>query len=334
MAQAETEKLTQMVMNAALSRAVCTIAELGVADQIETGSPQSIESLARATGTHERSLYRIMRFLASQGLFEEKGDRQFDHTPLSLCLRSDAESSFRAAAQMFHRMFPAWEGLHHAALTGEPGFVKVFGKPLFDYVGTHPELGPILDAGMTAIHGHETAAMLDAYDFSGIHALADIGGGNGSLISAVLHRYPKLKGILFDLGHVVGRARENLNASGIGDRCSIIEGSFFESVPVGADAYLFRHIIHDWTDEQSIHILNNCRKAIPDTGRLLIVEAVVPRGNESSLAKVFDMTMLVFPGGIERTQEEYRFLFEQAGFKLNSITPTASLVSVLEGKPV
>ena len=321
------------MMGAALSRAVCTIAELGIADQIESGSPQSVESLAGATGTHERSLYRIMRFLASHGLFQEKDNRQFDHTPLSHCLRSDADGSFRAAAQMLHRMFPAWDGLHHAAITGEPGFNKVFGQPVFDYVGTHPELGPILDSGMTAIHGHETAAMMEAYDFSAINVLADIGGGNGSLIGSVLQRYPELHGILLDLGHVVGRARESLKAYGVGDRCSVIEGSFFESVPSGADAYLFRHIIHDWTDEQSIQILNNCRKAIPDHGWLLVIEAIVPTGNEPSLAKDFDMTMLTFPGGLERTEEEYRFLLEQAGFQLSSITPTASMISVVEGKP-
>ncbi|MGA9772734.1 MAG: methyltransferase [Blastocatellia bacterium] len=334
MAQTETEQLSRMVMSAALSRVICTIAELGIADLIEAGSPQPVETLASATGTHERSLYRILRFLASNGLFRETGSRQFDHTPLSHCLRTDAEGSFRAAAQMIHRIFPAWDGLHHAALTGEPGFNKVYGTPIFDYAGAHPDLGPILDAGMTAFHGHETAAMLDAYDFSSIRVLADIGGGNGSLIGSVLQRYRKLNGILFDLGHVVERARKSLQAYGVDDRCTIIEGSFFESVPDGADAYLFRHIIHDWTDEQSVHILNNCRKVISATGKLLIVEAVVPTGNEPSLAKGFDMTMLTFPGGLERTEEEYRSLFEQSGFQLSSITPTKSVISVIEGIPV
>jgi hypothetical protein len=257
MAQAETEELTRIVLSAALSRAVCTVAELGIADQIEAGSPQSVESLARATGAHEYSLYRILRFLAGNGIFEETGNRQFDHTPLSQCLRSDAEGSFRAAARMIHRLFTAFDGLHYAVLTGEPAFNKVFGQPIFEYIGAHPELAVIFDAGMTAIHGHETAAMLEAYNFSGIHVLADIGGGNGSLLGSVLKRYTELKGILFDLGHVVGRARESLNASGVSDRCSVIEGSFFESIPKGADAYLFRHIIHDWTDEQSVQILNN-----------------------------------------------------------------------------
>ena len=154
------------------------------------------------------------------------------------------------------------------------------------------------------------------------------------MIGAVLQRYPKLKGLLFELGHVVGRARESLKAYGVDNRCSVLEGNFFESVPSGADAYLFRHIIHDWTDEQSVKILNNCRKVIPNNGRLLIIESVVPTGNEPSLAKDFDMVMLALPGGIERTEEEYRFLLELAGFQLSSITPTASVISVVEGKPI
>ena len=334
MAQVETEKLNQIVNGAALSRAVCTIAELGIADQIEPGTSQSVESLAKATGTHERSLYRILRFLASQGIFQENDNHQFGHTPLSHCLKNDAEGSFRPAARMYHRIYPAWDGLHHAAMTGEAGFKKVFGQPLFDYIGTNPDLAPIFDAGMTAIHGHETNAMLEAYDFSTIRVLADIGGGNGSLLGAVLQRYPKLKGLLFDLGHVIGRARESLKAYGVDGRCSVIEGNFFQIVPSGADTYLLRHIIHDWTDEQCVQILNNCRKVIPDNGRLLIIEAVVPTGNEPSLAKDFDMVMLVFPGGIERTEDEYRVLLEQAGFQLSSITSSASMISVVEGKPI
>jgi 16S rRNA G1207 methylase RsmC len=176
--------------------------------------------------------------------------------------------------------------------------------------------------------------MLDAYDFSAVRVLADIGGGNGSLIAATLQRYPKLRGLLFELDHVIRRTRESLKAYGVEDRCFLIKGNFFESLPSGADTYLFRHIIHDWSDEQSIQILSNCRKVIPNNGRLLIVEAVVPTGNESSLAKDFDMVMLVLPGGIERTEEEYKVLLEQAGFQLSSVTPTTSVVSIVEGKPM
>ena len=334
MAQQETEQLTRILIGAALSRAVSSIAELGVADLIQTGQPQSVEYLASASKTHEPSLYRILRFMAGHGIFQETGDRRFDHTPLSAVLRSDAPGSYRAGAQLFHHVYAAWDGLHHSLQTGEPGFNKIFGAPVFDYIPTHPELGPVFDAGMTSMNFYETGAMLDAYDFTGINVLADIGGGNGSLLSAVLARYPSMTGILFDLGHVVGRAKENLKAAGLAGRCSVIEGSFFETVPAGADAYLFRHIIHDWTDEQCIQILGHCRKVIPASGKLLIVDCVVPAGNAPSLSKDLDITMLTYPGGQERTEAQFRSLLKASGFELKSITPTTSIVSVVEGKPV
>jgi len=319
---------------AALSRAVCSIAELGVADLIETGHPQPIEHLARASKTHEASLYRVLRFLASHGLFQEAGDRHFDHTPLSAALRSDAPGSYRAGAQLYHFLFAAWDGLHYSLQTGEPGFNKIFGAPIFDYIQAHPELGPVFDAGMTSLNCYETGAMLEAYDFSSINVLADIGGGNGSLLCAVLARYPKMKGILFDLGHVVGRAKEKLNAAGLAERCTVIEGNFFETIPAGADAYHFRHIIHDWTDEQCAHILGHTRKVIPANGKLLISDCVVPAGNAPCCSKDLDMVMLAFPGGKERTEEEFRSLLEASGFELKSITRTATAICVVEGRPV
>jgi ubiquinone/menaquinone biosynthesis C-methylase UbiE len=275
----------------------------------------------------------MMRFTASYGLFRETEDREFDHTPLSAALRSNVEGSFRPAAQMFHRIFAGWEGLHHTVQTGEPAFQKMYGRPLFDYIGKHPDLAPIFDAGMTAFHGHETAAMLEAYDFGGIETLADVGGGNGSLLAAVLQRYTRLKGILYDLGHVVGRTREVIKTLGLEKRCAVVEGNFFDSVPAGADAYMLRHVIHDWTDEQSVQILSNVRKVIPPKGRLLLVEFAVPTANEASLGKDADMIMLAFPGGKERAQSEYRALFEQSGFKLSKVTPTKSAVCVIEGRP-
>ena len=334
MGQRETDQLNQILHGVALTRAMCTVADLGVADHIKAGAPRSAKYLAQVTSVHERSLYRLLRFLASHGLFQETKDGEFDHTPLSSALRSGVEGSFRAAAQLFHHEFRAWDGLDHAVRTGQPGFNSVFGRPLFDHIAAHPELGPILDAGMTCMHGYETGAMIEAYDFGAVRILADIGGGNGSLIGAVLQRYPKMQGILFDLGHVVARAKESLKKCGVADRCQVIEGSFFETIPAGADAYLFRHIIHDWTDEQSVQILGLCRKVIPKDGRLLLVECVVPPGNEPSLSKDFDMTMMTFPGGVERTESEFRSLFKQAGFELTSVTPTTTMVSVVEGRPM
>jgi hypothetical protein len=333
MSKQETEQLSRILNGAALSRALCSIAEFGVADLVETGKPQPVEYLARASKTHEPSLYRVLRFLAGYGIFRETENRHFDHTPLSAALRSDAPGSFRPGAQMFHRLFAAWDGMHHTIQTGEPGFNKVFGVPVFDYIQAHPEIGPVFDAGMTSLHGYETTAILDAYDFTGIDVLADIGGGNGSLLTAVLTRYPKMKAILYDLGHVAGRAKQNLKAAGFADCCSVMEGSFFESIPAGADAYLFRHIIHDWTDEQCAQILGHCRKVIPANGKLLVADCVVPAGNKPCGSKDLDMIMLTFPGGQERTEEQFRALLKASGFALKSITPTSAPIHVVEGSP-
>ena len=334
MAQAETEQLNRILTSVSVAYGIGSVTELGIPDLIQAGQPQPVSSLATATKTHEPSLYRVLRLLASNGIFQETTNRHFDHTPLSAVLRSDAPGSYHAGARFFHRLFPAWNGLHHSIQTGEPGFNKVFGAHVFEYVGRNPEWGPILDGGMSSFHGYETQAMLDAYDFSGIQTLADIGGGNGSLISAVLKRYPGMNGILFDLGHVMERAKQNLQAAGVADRCSMIEGSFFDSIPSGADAYLMRHVIHDWTDEQCGQILDHCRNVIPAGGRLLIVECVVPSGNDPSPAKDFDIAMMTLPGGQERTEVEFRWLLNASGFELASITPTSTMVCVVEGRPV
>lgn len=334
MAQKETDQLNRMMIGAALSRAICTVADLGVADHIQPGTCRSATQLAKATGSDERSLYRTLRFLASHGLFRETVTGEFDHTALSAVLRGDAPASYRAAAQLFHQMFAAWDGLDHAVRSGEPGFTKVFGKPVFEYLGAHPELAPAFDAGMTSLHGHETEAMIAAYDFAAVQVLADIGGGNGSLLGALLQHYPTMRGMLFDLGHVVGRAKTHLRRYELGERCQVIEGSFFESMPAGADAYLFRHILHDWTDEQCAQILGRCRAVIPAHGRLLVVECLIPTGNEPSGAKDYDMTMMVFPGGLERTEAEFRALFLRAGFELTAVKPTSTMVSVLEARPI
>ncbi len=334
MAQRETEQLTQIILNALLARALCTLADMGIADQITPGSPRSPADLAKATGTDSQALYRTLRLLASHNVFRETSDGRFDHSPLSQALRSDADQSFRAGAVMFHHMFRSIEALDHSIRTGEPGVTKSLGRPLFELLKEKPELASVFDAGMTAFHGPETRAMLDAYDFSGIAVLADVGGGNGSLIASVLQRYPQMRGILFDLAHVVARARQSSALQALADRCRFVDGSFFETVPTGADAYLLRHVLHDWTDEQCATILGHCHRAIGGRGRLLIVECVVPAGSARSIAKDYDVLMMFGPGGLERTEAQFRALLERSGFRLDSITPTASMVSVIEGTPI
>ena len=228
--------------------------------------------------------------------------------------------------------YRAWGELLHSVETGHSAFEKVYGKPIFDYFSDHPDMGKLFDQAMTGVHGRETEAMLEAYDFTGLGTLADIGGGNGSVLTAILRRHPAMHSILFDLPAVSERAKANLEAAGLEGRCSVLAGNFFVSVPPGADAYLMRHIIHDWDDDKSITILRNCRRAMGQGGKLLIVEGVVPPGNEPSVSKFFDLAMMALPGGMERTEEEYRQLVEAAGFQLTRIVPTRTWVSVLEGE--
>ena len=185
---------------------------------------------------------------------------------------------------------------------------------------------------MTAIHGGETDAMLDAYDFTGIQRLMDVGGGNGSLLAATLARYPTMSGMLFDLAHVVERSASALQAAGVADRCDVVSGDFFEALPGGADAILMRHIIRDWPDDKATVILRNAAQAVSPGGRVLVIEMVVPEDDKPSPAKSFDMAMMVFLAGAERTPAEYKAMFENAGLALTSITPTASPVSVVEGR--
>jgi hypothetical protein len=316
------------------TQAVYVAAKLGIADELKDG-PKSAEALASATGANPRALYRLLRALASVGIFAEDDQRRFALTPMAECLRSGVPGSVRSLAIIRGEwQYEAWGQLLHSIRTGQCAFEKIYGTPLFDYLSANPEKGKLFDEAMTGVHGRETAAMLDAYDFSGIGVLADVGGGNGEVITSILKRYPSMRGILFDQPSVIERARANLQAAGLADRCEAKAGSFFESVPSGADAYFLRHIIHVWDDEKSVTILRNCRSAMGPRGKLLLAEGLVPPGNEPSLSKFFDLAMMVLPGGMERTEDEYRRLFAASGFSLKRIVPTTTWISVIEGEPV
>jgi hypothetical protein len=325
------QQLDRIISGYWISQAVYAAAKFGIADRLKDG-PRGIEELAQATSTNPDALYRLLRALASVGIFAEGEHRQFSLTPLAEPLRSDVPGSKRALSLMMGGdQFRSWADIVYSIETGETAFEHVFGKPIFDYLGEHPDQARIFDAAMTGIHGREAAAVLGGYDFSKIGLLADIGGGNGSQLTAVLERHPHMRGILFDLPHVVERARERIEAGGLVDRCKLVAGSFFESVPQGADAYLMRHIIHDWDDEKALTILRNCHAAMAADSKLLVVESVIPPGNGPFGGKLLDLVMLLIPGGKERTEQEYRMLFEQAGFELVRIVPTKAEVSVIEG---
>jgi ubiquinone/menaquinone biosynthesis C-methylase UbiE len=326
------QQLDQMITGYWVSQSIYAAAKFGIADHLKDGA-KTVGELAAATSTNPDALYRLLRALASVGIFIEGEPRHFSLTPLAEPLRSDVAGSKRALALMSgDEQFRAWAEIDYSIRTGRTAFDKVFDKPIFDYLGEHPDKARIFDAAMVGIHGRETNAILNAYDFSGIGVVADIGGGNGSQITAILKKHDRMKGILFDLPHVIERAKERIQASDLRDRCQLVPGSFFAAVPEGADAYVLRHIIHDWDEEKCLTILLNCHRAMRPTSKLLVIESVIPPGNEPFSGKFLDLVMLLIPGGKERTENEYRALFARAGFELTGIVPTGTEVSIVEGK--
>lgn len=324
-------QIEQMITGYWISQSIYAAAKFGIADLLSDG-PMTLDELAAATDTKPDYLYRLLRALASIKIFAEEDGKNFRNTPLSTTLRGDVPGSQRALALMMgDNQFRAWGNLADTVQTGDNAYEKIFKKPIFEHLAEEPDKAQIFDDAMVGIHGRETGAILDGYDFSEFDVIADIGGGNGSKLTAILQQYPAAKGILYDLPHVVERAQSRVEAAGVADRCELIGGDFFESVPSGADAYVMRHIIHDWDDEKSLKILKNCHAVMQPGTKLLVVDSVIPPGNTFFMGKFLDLTMMLIPGGKERTEEEFRELFDQAGFDLNRIVPTESDVSVIEG---
>jgi hypothetical protein len=315
-----------------IQMALALAAEAGVADYLADG-PRAVEELARSTSAHGRSLYRVLRLLSSFGVFSEIEPGRFAQTPLSEYLRTGTPGSLRSWLRMLgmRSLHHAWAESEHSLKTGKPAFALANGAEFFDYFVTHREEGELFNAAMNDF-GEETAsAVVAAYDFSKVRKLVDVGGGHGTLIRAILRANPGMSGVLFDLPHVVEGARAAIKSAGLADRCEIAGGDFFRSVPAGADAYALRWISHDWDHERAITLLNNCRAAMKPTARLLLVEAVLPPGDEPHPSKALDFAMLAAMGGEERTEAEYVDLLGEAGFRLNSVVPTASPLWIIEG---
>jgi hypothetical protein len=274
-----------------------------------------------------------LRALASLGVFAESEVNHFTLTPLAACLQSDVPGSVRAFVIMQgEEHYQAWGELIHSVQTGGSSFEHIYGMNLFEYLAQNPESAKIFDESMTNASAIESATIAASYDFSSIQTLVDIAGGEGLLIASILKSNPTLKGVLFDRPHVIERAKRFLEAEGVLERCQLAAGNFFESVPEGGDAYILKHIIHDWDDERAIAILKQCHKVMPDNGKLLVAEQVIPPGNQPFMGKLIDVNMLVMTdGGRERTEAEYRALFEKAGFKLTRIVPTQDEMSIIEG---
>jgi SAM-dependent methyltransferase len=318
-----------------LSRCLYVAAKLGLADALAAGE-LSVETLAQKVGANPDALYRVLRALASVGVFSETENRSFRLTPLATYLQKDVPGSVRSLTIMMgEEHYHAWGNLLHSVKTGGCAFDAVYGMPIFEYYHQNPEPAVIFNEAMGNFSTAEIQAVLEVYDFSSFSTIVDAGGGYGSFIRKILQRYPRTRGIVFDAPDVIGGAVELLAAAGLGDRSSCVGGNFFESVPAGGDAYLLKHIVHDWSDADSLKILQNCRRAIEPNGKLLLVEQVVPPGNDPSMSKLLDINMLaVCSGGRERTEAQYEELLQKAGFRLERVVPTPSEVSVIEGSPV
>ncbi len=326
-------QLGSMITGYWTTQAVYVAAKLGLSDLLHT-EPQTPEQLAAQLNVQAGPLYRVLRALASLGIYQQQADGRFAMTPLAEGLRSDVPNSQRAFAIMSgEEQYKSWGELLYSVQTGKIAFDHLFGEPVFDYLSKHPAQAAVFDTAMVSVHGRETAAMVDAYDFSPLGTVADIGGGNGSLLRGILQKYPKVRGMLCDLPGVIERAAPLIAADGLAGRIQAIPVNFFEAVPPGADAYVMRHIIHDWADQPALTILGNIRKVIGMEGRLLVIENVIPPGNEPSFTKLLDLMMMVGPGGKERTESEYRELFANSGFRLERIVSTPADVSVIEGRP-
>jgi hypothetical protein len=326
------DDLRRLINGYQVSQAIYVAATLGIADLLKDDSRTSDE-LAVATETDPPTLYRLLRALAAVGVLHEEDGRRFSLTPVGEQLRSDHPRSVLGWAAFIGRLYhwEAWGHLLESVRTGESAFRLLNGTDIWSYRAERPDESAIFDRAMMALTAASNRALLDAYDFGRFGTVCDVGGGNGALLASLLANYPAMQGVLFDQPHVIANADDVL--SDVADRCRVVPGSFFESLPAGGDAYVLKSIIHDWDDESSRTILRACRRAT-DGGSLLVVERLIGEPNEDPATKFGDLNMLVAPGGQERTVEEFGALFAAAGFELAGVTQTSGGLAVIEGVPV
>lgn len=328
------DALLRMMGGYHASQALHVAATLGLADLLDAG-PLTVQELAQATATDAPALGRLLRALASVGVFAE-ADGRFTLTPLADYLRASVPGSLRAWAMNLGQpsVWNTWGRFLDSVRTGQPAFPSLYGTSAWEYREAHPEANAIFNQAMTDLSVGEVNAIVESYDFSSAGTLVDVGGGEGALLAAILAANSPMRGILFDQPHVVATAAAVLDQAGLAGRCEVVTGSFFDAVPAGGDAYILKSILHDWDDASASRILRSCRAAIADTGRLCVVDRVIRPGNDPDPAKYLDLVMLVMLGGRERTADEFGRLFAEAGFCLTRIVPTSSGLSVVEGTPV
>jgi hypothetical protein len=323
-------QLVQMGMGFIVSRIVYAAAKLNLADLLADG-PKTAAELAGPTGTHERSLHRLMRTLSSLGVLTEGAGGRFGLTEMGEALKTGAPGSARASILGFGGWcWSSFGEMEYSVETGKSAFTKVYGMAPFEWMATQPEAAALFGETMIGFHGAEPPAVAAAYDFSGFGTVVDVGGSTGNMLVHVLGRHSGPRGVLFDLPGTLVDAPAFLKKHGMEERIAIEPGSFFESVPASADAYILSHVIHDWSEEQCLTILGNCRRVMKPESKLLLVEFVLPADNSPHPGKFLDMVMLTVAGGEERTADEYGTLLAKAGLRMTRVVPTDSAASVVE----
>ncbi|MEZ5343962.1 MAG: methyltransferase [Pyrinomonadaceae bacterium] len=329
------ETMLQMMSGFWVSRGIYVAAKLGISDHLHSGEKSAAE-LADLTDTNPDALYRVLRMLAMVGIYSQDEESRFSLTPLSELLLSDIPGSLRfgAIAEMGEIHYESWGNLMHSVKTGEIAFDNKFGMNVWEYFEQDREKAANFNKYMSNNAVQLNDAVSSGYDFSEAKTIVDVAGGFGGMISAVLLENPKLEGILFDAPSVIEGGKEFLAEKGLSERCETIGGDFFEAVPEGGDIYTMRWIIHDWDEKRSLKILENIRRVIPEHGKLLLVESIVPEDSQPHFSKFMDLIMLTMTGGRERTKKEYESLLKKAGFRVERIIETESFISIIEAWPV
>ena len=328
-------ELMRLINGYQLSQALQVAATLGVADQLKDG-PKSYDALAQACGAHPPSLYRLLRALAAVGVFHEADRREFSLTALGVCLTSDAPGSRRDYARWIGTpgQWRSWGNLLHSIRSGESAVRFTCGVDAWTHRMQHPEERAVFDAAMTGNSRAEAQAVLEAYDFSRFGSVVDVGGGQGHLLKAILLACPATRGILFDQPQIAASAGEVFASAGLTQRCQVVAGDFFASVPADGDAYVLKAILHDWDDRAAIEILRSCRRAMSGTATLVVIERVVGPPNEDPEGKLSDLNMMVQYGALERTRQEFQDLLGSGGFELLDVVPTRSPLSIVIAQPM
>jgi O-methyltransferase domain/Dimerisation domain len=327
-------ELMKLISGFQVSQAISAMATLGIADVLK-GEMLHSDDIARAVECDPGSLYRLLHALASAGLLEEQSDQRFQLTPVGECLRSDLPNSRAAWARYVGRpyVWQSWGNLAGSVKSGKSGFELLHHANLWKWRGERSEETNIFDAAMSELSRAGGNAIAPAHDFSAYKVIVDIGGGQGALLAAILTKHASPRGILFDLPHVIAKAKGLLASMNIGDRCEIIAGDVFKSIPKGGDAYLIKSVLMDESDENAISILRSCRSVMKPRARVIVIEHLLTPPNQPEV-NYSDMTMMVMTGGRERTQKEFEALFATSGFRLEQAAATRSPFTLLVGSPI